>query len=141
MANPHKGEFECALSGKVYRFRFGTDALAEMQELLSPPGEVLDIDTMLRDVLRRRVKYIKAFLWASLRCYHPEVSLSDMADLLDNSEPSEIEALVAELGLTAVPDKKDLEALTDGQRPQKAQATKRRRGTGASSTSTHAVSA
>jgi hypothetical protein len=136
-----KGEFIATLKGQSYTFRMGTRALEDLQELLSPPGQVIPLEAIIKDVLQWRLKYVRAFLWAGLRKYHPQITMDDLEGMLDESDEREVQILLSKLGLTTVPDEKDVKELGGGKvaNPPEAQA-RRKRGTGVSSRSKPAVS-
>lgn len=141
MANGQKGEVAFTFGGVLYRFKLGTHALIELQELFSTPQRVAPIEEIFGEVSKGRLKYIRGFLWAGLRKFHPETTQADVEDLLDEATELEVQALLVSLGLTTQPDPKDLKELRAGAKrnPRKAQ-TQSTRGTGGNSTSKPAVS-
>lgn len=130
-----KGEFALTLKGAVYKFKMGTTALIELQEMLSTPTNVLRIEDILHQVQMGRVKFVRAFLWAGLQKYHDGMTLEDVSDLLDESSEPEVAKLLMDLGMTTVPAPADARELAGGKRPQKAR--RRNRGNGAISVSPH----
>ena len=144
MANREKGEVDLILAGQTFTFKLGTGALIELQELLSKSeGALVPIPNVFAEAARGRVAYIRALLWAGLRKYHSDRTLTDVEDLLDAASPEEIRALLGDLGATAQPDDEDLLALgvTGGPRGRPRTARRAATGTGADSTSTLAESA
>lgn len=136
-----KGEFALTLKGTTYRFKLGTSALIELQEMVSTPTRVVPIEEILIQVHIGRIKYMRAFLWAGLQKHHAGMTLEDVSDLLDESSEAEIGRLLRDLGLTVQPapeDSKELGA-TGKKRPRTARG--RRPGTGENSTSPPVVPA
>lgn len=108
---------------------------AALDGTLGDPS-VAPIPGILDEVSKGRVKYVRAFLWAGLRRYHPGVTLEDVSDLLDASGEEEVRRVLQKLNLTTMPDPKDAAELAKGKAKNPPQArTKRTRGTGANSTS------
>lgn len=141
MANSQKGEIPLTLAGVSYTFKMGTSALIELQEAFSTPTKVAAIPDIFNEVNKGRIKYVRAFLWAGLRKFHPTVTLEDVSDMLDACDETEIATLLRRLGVTTQPDPKDIKELQEGvaRNPPTAQ-TRRTRGTGGNSTSKPAAS-
>lgn len=141
MANGQKGEIGLTLGGTTYRFKLGTHALIELQELFSTPQRMAPIEEIFGEVSKGRLKYVRGFLWAGLRKFHSEMTQADVEDVLDEASEPEVNALLAALGLTTQPDPKDLKELRAGAKrnPRKAQS-RSTRGTGGNSTSKPAAS-
>jgi hypothetical protein len=141
MSNAVKGEFALPLGGVTYRFKVGVGALMLAQEQIGretptsfvlcphcqkvvPVGGVPRLDEFTTGLDRWRLLYVRAFLWAGLRKYHPEITIEDVTELLDAADEREAIALVAGLRGSTVPDQRDVEALEDaGARPTAAEAT------------------
>lgn len=128
MANPDKGEFALSFKGESLTFKVGTGALIEAQEQIGrETNYVPTLEELLRDVLRQRLAYMRAFLWAGLRKYHAEKTIDDVTDLLDEMTQGEAVALLHGLTGSTQPDPKDLSVLTPkggAKRPRKAQTEK-----------------
>ena len=87
-------------------------------------GTVPTFDEMLEGIQRMRLLFVRAFLWAGLRKYHPEVTLGGVEDLIDRCDASEVAALLLGLRQGTQPDPRDLTALeAAGARPTPAAAT------------------
>jgi hypothetical protein len=141
MSNAVKGEFELPLGGVTYRFKVGVGALMLAQEQIGretptsfvlcphcnkpvPVGGVPRLDEFTTGLDRWRLLYVRAFLWAGLRKYHPEITIDGVTELLEAADEAEAIALVAGLRGSTVPDTRDVEALEDaGARPTVAAAT------------------
>lgn len=122
MANAQKGEFALTMGGTVYTLKLGTSALIELQELLGTPEHAPTMQELVIEVVNGRAKYIRAFIWAGLRKYHPEVTLEAVSDLLDDTSEAEAKAVLRALGVSTQPDTKDVQALgLDTVNPQPAQ--------------------
>lgn len=135
MANPDKGEFDLEFGDGEARerltFKMGTAALIEAQEQIGrETGYVPTLEELMRDVmLRQRLGYIRAFLWAGLRKYHPTKTIEDVTTMLDAMTQEQSIALLGGLTGSTTPEAKDLEALRpkDGRKhPRKAQTGKGR---------------
>lgn len=111
MANPQRGEFSIALGGEVYVLKLGTAALVEFQEHFATAEGAPDIATLLAEVKRGRLKYVRALLWAGFRKHHPDVTLEAVDDLIDAADPAEIGRLLGHLGTSTQPAPADLAAL------------------------------
>ena len=142
MANREKGEVDLSLAGQTWTFKLGTGALIELQELVSKAeGSLVPIERIFQDAARGRVSSIRAILWAGLRKYHGDRTLTDVEDLLDAASPAEIQALLGDLGATTQPDQADLDTLGVAEVPGKGHPRKARAvasGTGEGFTSTPA---
>ena len=127
-----KGEFSLTLSGKTYTFKLGTAALIELQEMWSTPERTESIEEILFNVQIGRLKYIRSFLWAGLQKHHPNTTMDQVDDLLDEASEEEVKALLADLGLSMQPDPKDAKELIGSKRPRTAPG-RRTSGTGGNS--------
>jgi hypothetical protein len=128
------------LGGRPFTLKLGLGAMTALQEQIRREiDQVLPPDLILQEATRGRLLYMRAFIWAALQRYHPECTLREVEDLLDLASVEEIQALFASLGLLALPDPADVQALGVAAtgRPPKG----RRRGTGGGSTSTPGASA
>ena len=96
-------------------------------------GVIPQPQDLLAEVMRGRLKYAQVLLWASLRKYHPDVTLEKIADLMDEASQDEVQTLLVQLGMSTVPNVEDVKELKEGatSRPRRA----RKTGTGANSTS------
>lgn len=130
MPNPEKGEFALAFGATSLTFKMGTAALIEAQEQIGrETGYVPTLEEMIRDVMRQRLAYLRAFLWAGLRKYHPEQTIEDVTGLLDEMDPEQAQTLLQGLTGSMTPAKADVAALQPiggGARPRKARAPKGR---------------
>ena len=139
MGNPDKGEVTLTIGEKAYTMTLKTAGLAALQKRLSPAGKVTPLDKVLLEVNdainQQSLEHIVIFLWASFRKYHPEITESRVMDLIDEAGGVVgLETKLSEIAQSVQPDKEDLEELTRGANPQKAQA-KKMRGAGARSVS------
>ena len=73
-----------------------------------------DIQSILAQVYQGRFKYVAAMLWAGLLKYQPLVTIEQVYDLMDETPPSELRSLLGALGLSMVPDGKDVDELAKG---------------------------
>lgn len=141
MANRDKGEVGLTLNGTDYTFKLGTNALVELQEMVSASGTVEPIEAIWQQIGLGRVKYIRALIWAGLQKFHTGTTLDQVDDLLDSASEPEIQRLLSDLGLTTVPAKEDAKELSEGGSKKRNPRTARKTaGTGGTSSSTPAPS-
>jgi hypothetical protein len=81
MTNPHKGEAEIEISGKVYTLRFGHGAVVSLENRLGKGFVKIMQEMDTPDQMR--VGNIVALLWAGLQKHHPNVTMDQCCDLLD----------------------------------------------------------
>jgi len=126
MSNETRGVFELDIGGKPYRFKIGTAALIAAQEQIGrDTGTVPTIEAMMEGIRDKRLLYWRDFLWAALQQFHSEITIADMADLLDTCSEMEAAVITAGLVQSMHPDPRDLETLEaagNGARPTPAPA-------------------
>lgn len=142
MANPERGEVAVTLDGRPFTIKYGLGALAAMQEqILQETEQLYAPDAILAEATRGRVRFMRAVIWAGLQKFHAGLSLTDVEDLIDAANAEEIQGLFAKLGLGMAPDPADVQAMGRAPAGDRPPTGRRRRGTGAASTSTPAASA
>jgi hypothetical protein len=119
MANAERGEFDLTLGGQTYTFKLGFAALRTVQERFATGASAPTLDEIDVQVKRGRLLYIQVLLWAALRTHHPEVTESQVEDLIEAADQHEIKTLVAKVMGGNRPDPADVEALGAG-RPTRA---------------------
>jgi hypothetical protein len=80
MANKYRAEAEMQVGGQTYWLRFGTNEVAEVENVLDLGNFV---SMFPRGVIRLGFRQLRAVLWAALRLHHPEVSLADVGNMID----------------------------------------------------------
>lgn len=81
MSNPHKGDFPFEVNGKVYTLRFSHAALVKLEDKLN--DGLMSIMKEMMDPAKMRIGRIVAILWAGLQKHHPQMTIDNCADLLD----------------------------------------------------------
>lgn len=101
MANPLRGEVDLVAGDKTYVLRLGTNALVEIETVLGGMdfGEIV---TSLASG-HNRATVLRAVLWGALRRNHPDLSLFDAGDLIDDY-PAEIGKAIGDVIKLAMPD-------------------------------------
>lgn len=147
MANLETGDVEFVCGGKTYTLTLKTAGLSAIQKRFSKPGQIKKLeDTLLElnaGLEAESIDHIVVLIWASLQKYHPGTTYEQTIDLIDEAGGfAGLEQQLKALGLSMTPDPADLAELQRGAKknPQQAQAKRRKRGNGATSTSTHDAS-
>lgn len=81
MANQVKGEVDFMVGEKTFTLKLGNNARAEAEAVVGKPW--VQIATELFDAGEARQGTARAVLWAGLRRFHPELSLLDVGDMMD----------------------------------------------------------
>lgn len=129
MANKENGEVAITAGGKDYIMKFGTFALAELEDKLGRPfAEVLE---ELNDEKSFRVKTAVATIWAALQHHHEGLSMREAAEIMDSIGIKEAadtisRALVLAFPELEVADDSDVNP-TGNRRQRRAAATKGKR--------------
>lgn len=87
MANPHRGETALQVGEATYVLRCGNNALAELEEALNLPIQQLWRRWNDRHV---GVRELRAMLWAFAREAHPQLTLQDAGNLMDQVDRAEL---------------------------------------------------
>src|SRR5215471_2988914 len=83
MANPQRGEIDLDVNGKTYTLALDLNALCELQAVLRPNDpDSIELDEVMRKVGKMNPTYLRAFLWATLRRHHRDVTLTGVSDLI-----------------------------------------------------------
>lgn len=140
MANREKGEIGLEIAGQAYTLVLNTNALIELQDACTPKGRpVSSIEEIYAAVNQGSLRHVRAFFWAALRKYHPELTLEAVGELIDTAGGfAGLNEILDSVSGAATPDKQDVDEVT-GTNPPKARAKKR--GTGDAFTSMRAKSA
>jgi hypothetical protein len=138
MANGERDEVDLTIDGKSYTLVLTTNAMCEVETVMSTPLRRVSFADVLIASRRNSVAAIRAIFWASLRERHRDVTLEHAGELTDRAGGAKSFAeKFAAMVLGAVPAESDLDALglktkADTARPRKARP--RRVGIGANST-------
>jgi hypothetical protein len=128
------GEATLVVEGVTYRFALKTAGLMALQKHFSTADRVAPIGEILARVNEGSIEHIVAFLWASLRKYHPAMTLEQTMALVDDAGLDTLMDGISGVAGSTQPDPRDaLELGMTAANPQQAQT--RRRGTGASGNS------
>lgn len=144
MSNREKGEVAVEIGGTSYTLCLDMSAMIALEDhFTKQSGREVFFGEIFEKVLRNSMRHVQAFIWATFLKHHPDKTLQDVNDLVQQAGGIfKFSGLISELGPAASPDAADLRALgiDPAANPQKAQP-KRRRGTGQDSTSRPAASA
>ena len=135
MANRERGEIKFTVGETDYVLKLTTGAMAELEDACSTPDKPMTFPEILERVLKGSVKYLRLYVWAALLEKHPGIKVKEVGELIDQmGGVSGLWAVLNQLSETSKPDPEDA-------RPQTAQTTTRKRGTGGRSTSEPVTSA
>lgn len=136
MANREKGEVDVSLAGRPFTLVFRTNEIVALETLLSTPTTRVRLPEVIYEMAMGSITHIRAFLWASMRKFHKDMTLEAVGELIDDVGGGEkVLEVIGEVKASLYPDPQDVEKVGRPQKPR------RTRGTGAASTSTHGASA
>ena len=140
MANRENGDIPYQFNGSSYTLRLDSDAMVAMETAASTGEKEITFAQVMAKAQRGSWTYQRILVWASLQAHHPEITLKQAGDLMLASAQAEVARAMTDLATSATPDPEDLKELgVPPARPPSAQGTRerarRRRGTGAPSTS------
>lgn len=141
MANLHRGELTIDADGRQYTLAVSSNALAALEGLFSTSEKRVTWQEVCGHAARNSHTHIRGILWAMLRKHHREMTLEDAGDLIDAIGLDALDAKLTEIIVQTVPDPVDLKKLgiTPGN-PRRAQAGRRKAGTGTRSSARAAAS-
>jgi hypothetical protein len=86
--NPHQGDVTLEVAGKQYVLRYSHRSLVLLEDKLDKGLMQImrDIDGWKTHPENMRLGTIAAMLWAGLQKHHPDMTLDDATDLLDEVE-------------------------------------------------------
>lgn len=139
MANREKGEVSLVVGGTSYTLVLNMAAMIAAEEAASTPSKEVTWDQIVTKYSSGSAKYVRIFLWAMLHKFHPDMTLEQVGELVDEAGGVVEFARALEAGQRALtPDPEDVKALgVEAKRPRKA----RNDGTGVISISQRAASA
>jgi hypothetical protein len=83
MANPQRGEIDIVVNGRTLTLAMDLNAMCELQAALRPSDpESVELDDVMQKVSRMNPIYLRAFLWATLRRHHRDITLAAVSDLV-----------------------------------------------------------
>jgi len=82
MANRENGEVEIVALDRVWKMRFGANAICDLEGELG--RTVQEAAAEMEDPDSVRIATIRAVLWASLRENHPDILLTHSGQILDS---------------------------------------------------------
>lgn len=142
MANRERGEVDLTIAGQTYTMVLTTNALCELEDLMSTPLRPMTYADVLMASKKGSTRAMRALFWASLRQYHRPVTVEQAGGLMDQADASGTFAeKLSALAFAAMPADEDVKALglkAGSENPPKAQ--RRRAGTGTRSVSKHVTS-
>lgn len=136
MANREKGEIPVSIDGVSYTFCFNHAAMIAAEDAVSTPDKEVTWDEFIKRVQRGSARAFAVFIWAGLQKFHPTLTVTNAAEIIDAAGGAEGLGAVLQGGVrAATADPRDAKALGVA-RPRKAQTSD---GTGETATSPVAV--
>lgn len=112
MANKVIGEVSFKLGDKDYTMCFNNDALVQLEDQLD--RGIVAITTEMqkwsKEPERVRLKWIRAMLWAGLRKHHPNMTIEQAGELIDNSNGGDMMSVITDAMQKAFGDSEMKEA-------------------------------
>lgn len=140
-ADRTRGEVDFTVGGKTYTLVLKTLGLMSIQQHFSTGDVIVDIDEVMQKAAKGSLEHVVALLWGSFLKYHPDVTLNQVIDMVDDAGGIEaVNLQLSVLGESTKPDAEDIAELKpQTANPPKAQTG--RRGTGGRSNLRAAVPA
>lgn len=82
MANKNKGEVSFEVNEKSYTMRFSANALCELEDVLNMG--VNDVAEQMAKPKNLRIKTVRGIFWAGLRDCHPEITITQAGELIQD---------------------------------------------------------
>jgi hypothetical protein len=114
MGNKLRGFIDFEVRDTSYRIAFTTNALCEWEEMTGQ--SIKDLTTSMSNPT---IKMMRSLLWAGLRDFHPEVSLKDVGDIIDEVGVPVASSIISKAFSVAFPENKKESGKTNGN-PMKA---------------------
>jgi hypothetical protein len=95
MANAEKGEVDLRVGLKTYTLCFSTNSISEVEQLRDGTAFT---DIAIEWMGRKDISTLRLLTFGALRKHHPDLSLFDVGDIIDEIGSSGFEALGAALG-------------------------------------------
>jgi len=124
MANREKGEVALTVGGRDYTLVLNTNAMAAIEDHLSTPSQDVTWDAFWKRVMRGSVRAVTVLLWGMCRKYHPEVTVDQVGEFVDElgGLPG-LEQVLVSANVSSTPDPADVKDL----RPKGGQTARPRR--------------
>jgi hypothetical protein len=136
-----RGDVPITIDGVTYVLKMDINSMASLEELFD---DELTFEEIFKRAQANKLRYVRAIWWAALQHHHPEITIQQAGELLGKAGGMfEIVKRLGLVGLSTIPDPKDVEALPKGTgNPQSAGGAKKKpAGTGARSTAPRDVPA
>jgi hypothetical protein len=82
LANKNRGEVSFEANEKSYTMRFSANALCELEDVLNMG--VNDVAEQMSKPKNLRIKTVRGIFWAGLRDYHPEITIQQAGELIQD---------------------------------------------------------
>lgn len=114
MANRQRGEVPLTVGDRTLVLVLDFEAMVQLEDAMSTPDRVVSAYEVFLQIWGRSkyppFKHARAALWAALRRKHPELTLQDVADLIEQlGGPGSVVGPLAEAYNASRPDKEDVE--------------------------------
>jgi len=83
MANPERGQVALTVGDRTYTVVLDMNALCELEELLSTDARSVTAGEAILQAARGSFRHTRALIWAALRRFHPDVSVTDAGALIE----------------------------------------------------------
>lgn len=115
MANANRGEVEIEVDGKKYVLRFSANALCDLEDALGM--SILQITSMISDPAQIRMKMVRALLWAGLREKHPDLTILQAGDIVQELSLSGAFSVIEDAFKKAFPETSQNPQVLDDPKP------------------------
>lgn len=85
MANREKGEVAITIGGRAFTLCYSNNAIAELEQV----ADESIIGLLSRWASGGRLSLLRLMLWGGLRKFHPDLSLIDVGNMLDDTTRDE----------------------------------------------------
>jgi hypothetical protein len=85
MANHIRGEVAIESNGQTYTLVMNTDAMVQFLSVFHRPEKRAKLVEALHLVGQSDPEYVRAFIWAAARRYHPDLTIEDASRLIDGA--------------------------------------------------------
>lgn len=94
--NAIKGEFTAKLGGKEFKFKTGTNQTAIFESISGL--SLVEYAQAFEDPTKLKITNIRGLLYSCLVAAKNTVSVEDVGDLLDETEPEELQTILQKIG-------------------------------------------
>lgn len=102
MANAQRGEVSFPAIGREWTIKLGTNALCEVEGALGKT--ISEIGRLMEDPERVTLSALRVFIRAGLRAKHPDVTLEDVGNIIDDLGMAEAATLIGNANVLARPE-------------------------------------